>query len=115
MQAMLWCAFNGVGLALVIPCVSSLIADYNTPEKRGSAFGLMSLISATGEAGSNFSQSWQMTIACDGQTVKPTQVLHGCPSGAYFAVLNACRGPRKPCIASDSMKAAYGQSEMAPS
>ncbi|KAK9801849.1 hypothetical protein WJX73_001027 [Symbiochloris irregularis] len=47
-QAMLWCAFNGVGLALVIPCIQSLIADYNPPEQRGSAFGLMFFISAMG-------------------------------------------------------------------
>ena len=47
-QAMLWCAVNGVGLALVIPCIQSLIADYNPAEKRGSAFGLMFFISSMG-------------------------------------------------------------------
>lgn len=47
-QAMIWCAINGVGLALVIPCIQSLIADYNPAEKRGSAFGMMFFISAMG-------------------------------------------------------------------
>lgn len=46
----MWCAFNGVGLALVIPCIASLIADYNPAEKRGSAFGLMMFISGLGAA-----------------------------------------------------------------
>ena len=36
-------AVNGFGLALVIPCVSSIIADYNPPDTRGRAFGVMSL------------------------------------------------------------------------
>ncbi len=48
-QAMVWCAFNGFGLALVIPCISSLIADYHPPETRGHAFGTMSLTSSFGE------------------------------------------------------------------
>ena len=52
-QAMLWCAVNGMGLALVIPCIQSLIADYNPAEKRGSAFGLMFFISSMGEATSH--------------------------------------------------------------
>ena len=35
-------AVNGFGLALVIPCVSSIVADYNPADTRGSAFGIMS-------------------------------------------------------------------------
>lgn len=45
---MVWSAFNGVGLALVIPCVASLIADYHPPETRGQAFGLMAFTSGLG-------------------------------------------------------------------
>ena len=45
---MVWSAFNGIGLALVIPCVASLIADYHPPETRGQAFGLMAFTSGLG-------------------------------------------------------------------
>lgn len=47
-QAMLACALNGVGLALVIPSVQSVVADCHPPEQRGRAFGLMSLTSSLG-------------------------------------------------------------------
>ena len=40
--------FNGLGLALVIPCVSSLIADYYPPDARGRAFGFMGLTASFG-------------------------------------------------------------------
>ena len=45
---MIWCGINGIGLALVIPCVQSLIADYYSPETRGQAFGLMFFTSGLG-------------------------------------------------------------------
>ncbi|KAK9813231.1 hypothetical protein WJX72_011069 [[Myrmecia] bisecta] len=47
-QAMLSCAINGFGLALVIPCVASLIADYHPSESRGRAFGFMNFTSSIG-------------------------------------------------------------------
>ncbi|PRW33724.1 MFS general substrate transporter [Chlorella sorokiniana] len=47
-QAFVSCAVNGFGLALVIPCVSSIIADYNPPDTRGRAFGIMSLTASLG-------------------------------------------------------------------
>ncbi|EIE19976.1 MFS general substrate transporter [Coccomyxa subellipsoidea C-169] len=53
-QAMLYSAANGVGLALVIPCVQSLIADYNPPESRGRAFGVMFFTSALGGMAGGF-------------------------------------------------------------
>lgn len=31
--------FNGIGLALVIPAIQSLVADSTTPEERGKSFG----------------------------------------------------------------------------
>lgn len=34
---------NGFGLALVIPCVSSMVADLHPPDSRGGAFGMMGL------------------------------------------------------------------------
>ncbi len=45
---MIWCAFNGLGLALVIPCISSLVADYHPSDMRGKAFGVMGFVSAIG-------------------------------------------------------------------
>ena len=39
--AMPLCAVNGIGLALVIPSVQSLTADYNAADSRGTAFGAL--------------------------------------------------------------------------
>lgn len=47
-QAMVACAFNGLGLALVIPALSSLVADSNEAHARGKAFGTMQLTSSLG-------------------------------------------------------------------
>ncbi|KAL3153038.1 hypothetical protein ABBQ38_012062 [Trebouxia sp. C0009 RCD-2024] len=47
-QAMVSCAFNGLGLALVIPCVQSLVADYHPSESRGKAFGFMFFTASCG-------------------------------------------------------------------
>ena len=41
LQAMLYSGMNGIGLALVVPCVQSLIADYPPADKRGAAFGVL--------------------------------------------------------------------------
>ena len=49
MQAMSFSAWNGLGLALVIPCVQSLIADVYSASARGRAFGLLFLTSSLGE------------------------------------------------------------------
>ena len=48
---MLFAAANGLGLALVIPCSQSIVADLYTPTFRGRAFGAMQLISAMGVVG----------------------------------------------------------------
>ncbi len=48
MQAMAWSAFNGIGLALVLPCVQSLVADYYAPAVRGRAFGFLFTMAALG-------------------------------------------------------------------
>ncbi len=47
---MVACGFNGLGLALVIPCLQSLTADFHPPEQRGRAFGWMFCISSLGKA-----------------------------------------------------------------
>lgn len=47
-QAMSACAINGFGLALVIPTLSSLVADSTAVGVRGRAFGVMGLIASLG-------------------------------------------------------------------
>ena len=49
MQAMIYSGMNGIGLALVVPCVQSLIADYTLAERRGAAFGVLYFTGAIGE------------------------------------------------------------------
>ena len=49
LQAMVSCAINGLGLALVIPCVQSLVADYHPSESRGKAFGFMFFTASCGK------------------------------------------------------------------
>ena len=46
---MIYSGINGIGLALVVPCVQSLIADYTPAEKRGAAFGVLYFTGALGE------------------------------------------------------------------
>jgi MFS family permease len=46
---MLYSGMNGIGLALVVPCVQSLIADYTPADKRGAAFGVLYFTGALGE------------------------------------------------------------------
>ena len=48
MQAMVASGVNGLGLALVIPCLQSLTADFHPAESRGKAFGWMFCISSLG-------------------------------------------------------------------
>ena len=47
-QAMVYSGMNGIGLALVVPCVQSLIADYTLAERRGAAFGVLYFTGAMG-------------------------------------------------------------------
>jgi sugar phosphate permease len=46
--ACMFTAANGLGLALVIPCAQSIIADYYPADQRGRAFGAMNLTMAAG-------------------------------------------------------------------
>lgn len=48
LQAMIYSGMNGIGLALVVPCVQSLIADYTPADKRGAAFGVLYFTGALG-------------------------------------------------------------------
>jgi len=48
-QAAAFASLNGVGLALVLPCVQSVLADVYAPERRGLAFGLVLTTGAVGE------------------------------------------------------------------
>lgn len=51
MQAAAFASLNGVGLALVLPCVQSVLADVYAPERRGLAFGLVLTTGAVGKPG----------------------------------------------------------------
>ena len=42
---------NGVGLALVMPCAQSIMAEAFPCEERGRAFGMLFTLSAFGEQG----------------------------------------------------------------
>lgn len=53
---MAW-AFNGIGLALIIPNSQSLVADYYTATRRGEAFGTLMLTG--GPAGEGARESGQ--------------------------------------------------------
>ncbi|BDA48914.1 hypothetical protein COCOBI_13-0230 [Coccomyxa sp. Obi] len=53
-QAAAWCALNGLGLALVMPCVQSVIAEVYTAKQRGRAFGTIFTVSALGGMLFNF-------------------------------------------------------------
>ena len=54
MQAAAWTALNGVGLALVMPCVQAILAEVYYARQRGRAFGLLFTISAFGGMLFNF-------------------------------------------------------------
>lgn len=49
MQAVIWAALSGVGLALVLPCVQAIIAELYTAFERGRAFGFLFTVSALGQ------------------------------------------------------------------
>ncbi|KAI5079268.1 hypothetical protein GOP47_0004747 [Adiantum capillus-veneris] len=53
-------ALNGVGLAMVIPAIQSLVADAAHPEKRGLAFGWLQF---TGNLGSVFGNVFSVLLA----------------------------------------------------
>lgn len=67
-QAMVACGFNGLGLALVIPCLQSLTADFHPPEARGRAFGWMFCVSSIGRASTSLPlqevpEHWRIYVA----------------------------------------------------
>ena len=53
-QAAAWAALNGIGLALVMPCVQAILAEVYYARQRGRAFGLLFTISALGGMFFNF-------------------------------------------------------------
>ena len=62
-------AWNGLGLALVIPCVQSLIADVYTSSARGRAFGLLFLTSNLGERPASLASLQQLGIKMDNNNI----------------------------------------------
>ncbi|KAJ3705459.1 hypothetical protein LUZ61_009164 [Rhynchospora tenuis] len=75
-QLAFWRAINGLGLAIVIPVLQSLIADSYAAGSRGAGFGLFGLVSAIGRIGGG-------TLA----TIMAGQEYWGIP-GWRFAFLN---------------------------
>lgn len=64
-QAMVANGFNGLGLALVVPCLQSLTADFHPPESRGSAFGWMFCVSSLGKPGCvHYLSQVSLIVAC---------------------------------------------------
>ena len=48
-QAAAFAGLNGTGLALVLPCVQSILADVYSADRRGLAFGLVMTAGILGE------------------------------------------------------------------
>ena len=54
LQAAAWCAVNGLGLAMVIPCIQSILAEIWPAKQRGRAFGSLFTFSALGGIGRKY-------------------------------------------------------------
>ena len=63
-QMLAFSCVNGLGLALLIPCVQSLLADYYAPASRGRAFGLLYFTSSLGERGRGGGGGEQQARSC---------------------------------------------------
>jgi hypothetical protein len=93
---MVSCAINGLGLALVIPCVQSLVADYHPSESRGKAFGFMFF---TASCGMLRHTTLTTVCVCAKTTVVPLRSLDLCSfiapfqSHALKTVSTACDMP----------------------
>ena len=95
-QAMVFAAFNGLGLALIIPCIQSLIADYYPAASRGKAFGSLFLTSSLGQVAGGF-----FATAVGGRTIAGTAgwrfaffLVGGISIGAAVLTLALARDPR---------------------
>lgn len=95
-QMLAFSCVNGLGLALLIPCVQSLLADYYTPANRGRAFGLLYFTSSLGQmAGSQFSISLGRRVVAGEEGWRFVFHLVGAISLAMSAaVLLLARDPR---------------------
>ena len=95
-QMLAFSCINGLGLALLIPCVQSLLADYYTPANRGRAFGLLYFTSSLGQmAGSQFSISLGRKVVAGEEGWRFVFHLVGALSLAMSAaVLLLARDPR---------------------
>ena len=78
MQAAAWAALNGVGLALVMPCVQAILAEVYYARQRGRAFGLLFTISALGGMLFNFVAVTFGDRSINGLPVRfPTYIFEG--------------------------------------
>jgi MFS family permease len=77
-QACFFSAANGIGLALVIPCAQSLMADLYPAEQRGRAFGAMQLTMSFGSMlGSLFATNVaSVRVRCSATSATPLQQIN---------------------------------------
>lgn len=91
-QACVFTTMNGLGLALVIPCAQSLMADYYPAEQRGRAFGAMQLTMSFGSmVGSLFATNVAKYKVLPVQSCLPQDHIAACQMAATFQVLK-CTG-----------------------
>jgi MFS family permease len=102
-------AFNGVGLALAIPCVQSIVADAVAAPRRGSAFGLVGTAAGLG----GMAAAWGATSAARASLfggVAGWRVAFGAvaalSAGVGLAVLAFAEDPRVTAAAADAAAAA---------
>jgi MFS family permease len=87
-QACTFTTMNGLGLALVIPCAQSLMADYFPAEQRGRAFGAMQLTMSFGSmVGSLFATNVAKTEVRSMRSTRSTQAR---PAEARSAAAGRC-------------------------
>ena len=109
--AMVFAAANGLGLALLVPCCQSLVADLHAPESRGRAFGLMQLTGAVGGmAGSVFATNMGASRALAAAGFEGWRVAFHCVALASVAtgalVLAFAVDPRRSALPSLLARAA---------
>ena len=85
MQAAAWAALNGVGLALVMPCVQAILAEVYYARQRGRAFGLLFTISALGGMLFNF-----IAVTFGDRDINGLPVSALCAADLYVHTMHGC-------------------------
>jgi MFS family permease len=94
---MAFAGFNGLGLALLVPCCQSLIADLYTAEHRGRAFGTLQLTASLGGmlggecVEPNLSLPSYLSVVMNSRGVSFMFIGAGSTACCRQAVLEVCR------------------------